>query len=66
MYDAPALIGILEKCGFTQVTECELDKSDHPELLNTDRHGDVSGEFYAMEVLIVEGTKAHRPDVNGK
>jgi predicted SAM-dependent methyltransferase len=57
LYDAPTLIRAFERCGFTNVTECQLGKSDHPELLNTDRHGEVSGEYYDMEVLIVEGTK---------
>jgi hypothetical protein len=32
----------------------------------TDRNDDVSGEFYAIGVLIVEGTKADRPGINGK
>jgi predicted SAM-dependent methyltransferase len=58
LYDAPTLIRALEQGGFTNVTECQLGKSDHPELLNSDRHGEVIGdEFYDLEVLIVEGTK---------
>jgi predicted SAM-dependent methyltransferase len=58
LYDAPTLIRTFEQCGFTNVTECQLGKSDHPELLNIDLHGHVIGDdFYDMEVLIVEGTK---------
>jgi predicted SAM-dependent methyltransferase len=58
LYDAATLIRTFEQCGFTSVTECQLGKSDHPELLNIDLHGDaIDFEFYDMEVLIVEGTK---------
>jgi predicted SAM-dependent methyltransferase len=61
LYDAPTLIRTLEQCGFKDVTECKLGKSEHSELLNIDLHGDaIDDEFYDMEVLIVEGTKQMR------
>ena len=58
LYDAGTLIGALEQCGFTEVTECTAGKSSHSSLIDIDRHAvEIGAEFNELESLIVEATK---------
>lgn len=58
IYDYDTLVGLLEECGFKDVRQCEMSKSEH-EALN-----DVEGHFHTMpydfcclETMILEARK---------
>jgi len=56
IYDRDALIRLTEDAGFEAITWCEFGKSDHPNLVNLERHADT--EWMKSEIsMFCEATK---------
>jgi predicted SAM-dependent methyltransferase len=57
IYDETTLRTSLERAGFTNVTKCELNQSEHKELTNLENVDRMPGGFLKLETLTLEATK---------
>jgi predicted SAM-dependent methyltransferase len=58
IYDFKTLKQVLEKSGFTNITECRVGESDDENLQNLESHArEIGDEFNRLESLVIEATK---------
>lgn len=58
IYDYDTLAALLTESGFTDVVQCEMSKSSHPELCDIEGHFHVMPyDFCCLETMIVEARK---------
>lgn len=58
IYDYDTLAKLLEECGFVDVRQCEMSKSEYPELNNVEGHFHVMPyDFCCLETIILESRK---------
>jgi predicted SAM-dependent methyltransferase len=60
IYDGSVIKDALEKAGFSEITECQISKSDHPELSNLENIQRMPPGFLEMESIIFEAQKICR------
>lgn len=63
IYDFETIKNSLELAGFTDITRCEIRKSNHKLLENIELHGSmIPDEFNILETMIIEGKKGIEHD----
>lgn len=57
VYDASMLSEMLTRAGFTNITRCDPNRSEHPAFCDLPNERRMPDGFYRLECLTVEGTK---------
>lgn len=59
IYDEKTLRSLLERAGFTKITKCNLNESEHEPLRNLENIKRMPEGFLQLESLTLEATKSH-------